>query len=274
VGLLLLLGFGLRWPGWNVPGLLAGDRETWRHLLAFDALHAIAVALLLAALAFAFLPRTRDRVLAFTLMAALAVTFGLRPPSAPATSLGGIALEQAFGGSSPFPVVPWLVYFVAGGLVGLLAGDGGRRAALAMGLAGAVLGALVFLDVGDMPPAHPVLIGFRIGAVLLLLSLLAAVPDGVARALAPVGRASLAVYAIHVPIVYGWSTHAGLAARIGPALSFAAALGVAACVLAASFLLARAWALARRGAGWAWSRRGPVADAIVGVVGGPRGARD
>jgi acyltransferase len=274
VALLILIGFELRWPGWNFAGLWDGEREVWRHLLAFDALHAIAVALLGAAVVFGALSGRGARVVAFALLAAAAVLAGLVMPSPSATTLPDIALEQAFGGTSPFPIVPWVAYFFAGAIVGLVVGDAKGKRAAAMAGAGAVLCALVFLDVGDMPPWHPVLIGFRIGAILLLLALLSLVPAGAARRLAPLGRASLAVYAIHVPIVYGWSTHPGLATRVGPSLSFLAALGVAAGVLVASFLLALAWTAVRRGAAWAWERRGLAVGALVAAVSRPADAKD
>lgn len=273
VGLLLLIGLGLRWPGWDLPGLLAGDREVWRHFLAFDALHVIAIALLLSAIVFAALERRGARALALGVLAAAAIAGGLVAPPPSATTIAGLALEQAFRGNSPFPIVPWVAYFFAGAMVGLLVGDARGRRAAAMAVVGAGLAALVFLDVGEMPPWHPVLIAFRVGVILLLLALLSFVPADAAKRVAPLGRASLSVYAIHVPIVYGWSTYPGLIARVGPTLSFLSALGLAACVLAASFVLARAWAAARRGAAWAWERGGVAAGALL-LAPRPANAKD
>ena len=86
-----------------------------------------------------------------------------------------------------------------------------------------------------MPMGDPRLVAFRVGAVLLGLAALSIVPAGFAARIAPLGRASLGVYAVHVPIVYGWSGHDGLAARVGATLSFGEATGVAIAVLAASF---------------------------------------
>ena len=40
--LLLAVGYALRWPGWGLDALLAGDPAVWSHLLAFDALHTAA----------------------------------------------------------------------------------------------------------------------------------------------------------------------------------------------------------------------------------------
>jgi acyltransferase len=274
VVLLLLLGFALRWPGWDFAGLWDGDREVWRHFLAFDALHAIAVALLAAAAVFATLRGRGARAAAFGALTGLAIAGGLVVPRPSAFALPALALEQAFGGTSPFPVVPWVAYFFAGACVGLLVGDARGRRAAAMAAVGVALGALVFLDVGDMPPWHPVLIGFRVGAILLVLALLSFVPERAAKRLAPLGRASLAVYAIHVPIVYGWSTYRGLATRVGPTLPFATAVAAAAGVLAASWVLAGAWSATRAAAGRAWERCAVAAEALLTAVFGSAGAKD
>jgi len=249
--LLLVLGYGLRWPGWGFDRLAAGDREVWAHLLAFDALHTIALSLLAASLVFALPWRDRERAGTFLLLALLAVCLGMRAPApllAPLSTLPAspalLALVQAGGGNSPFPLFPWSAYFFAGGAVGLLVRPD-RRHVLGMAAVGAALALSTFwTGVGDMPLGHPVLFLWRAGAVLLLLAALALVPARMARWLAPLGRASLGVYAIHVPIVYGWSIHIGLANRVGPRLSLPAALAVALVVLVASFALHRAGAAA------------------------------
>ena len=102
-----------------------------------------------------------------------------------------------------------------------------------------------------MPFNDPILVVYRIGAFLLLIAALTLGPGGRRRdALAPLGRASLGVYAIHVPLVYGWSTQPGLAARVGPSLGRAQAIRVAAAVLL--FSLAAQCALSGL---WRWSRR-------------------
>ncbi|MBK9518728.1 MAG: acyltransferase family protein [Anaeromyxobacter sp.] len=244
--LLLAVGVALRWPGWGSAGLWAGDPAVWAHLLAFDALQVIAVAFLGAALVFAAgRPPLEERLL-FALLVVVAVTFGMRAPPPLPAGLAALAWEQLVGGSSPFPLFPWVGYFYAGCLVGLGVGDGSRRATLGLaGLGAALVLATFWQGIGTAPPGEPALIAFRVGAILLLLAALAHLPARVAAALAPVGRLSLAVYALHVPVVYGWSTVPGLAWRIGPRLGAAGALGVALLVLlasvAAAWLLALAW---------------------------------
>jgi uncharacterized membrane protein len=244
--LLLAIGYGLRWPGWGVDRLTAGDQEVWAHLLAFDALHTIAISLLATSLVFALPWRGREKAALFLLLAALSVSLGMRPP-APLPVLPWdlpgspalLALVQSVGGTSPFPLFPWSAYFFVGSAVGLLLRPD-RRSALWMAAAGALLAiSNLWTGVGEMPLGHPVLFLWRTGVVLLILAALTLVPAGLAARAAPLARASLAVYVIHVPIVYGWSNQLGLTERVGPRLSLSVSLLVAALVLAASLAILR-----------------------------------
>jgi acyltransferase len=268
--LLLGIGYALRWPGWGLERLRAGDPAVWAHLLAFDALHTIAVSLLATSAVLALRWSDREKALLLGAVAVGAVALGLLPPAPvvpAATALPhgpALAVAQAARGTSPFPLFPWCAYFLAGAVLGLVAGDASARRATWMAAAGAVLaGATVWTGVGTMPPGDPRLVAFRIGAVLLALAALSRVPPSLAARAAPLGRASLAVYAIHVPLVYGWSTLDGLAARIGPTLPVSRALGLAVVVLAVSLALAAAVKAARREvvdfARRAWQRRESVA---------------
>jgi len=251
--LLLLVGTALRWPGWGLAGLEAGDPAVWGHLLGFDALHTIAWSFLGAACVLALGRPPREERLLLLALLTLAVALGMRAPlplpePLPAW-LPALALTQALGGTSPFPLVPWSAYFLAGCLVGRSVGDGGRRASAGLAALGALLVALTcWQEVGTAPPGAPALIAFRIGVILLLLALLSAAPPGLAAAAAPLGRLSLAIYALHVPVVYGWSTVPGLAWRIGPRLTALPALGVGLVVLVASAAAAWLFVAARRGA--------------------------
>lgn len=273
VALLFAIGVALRFPGWDVDGLRALDPTPWAHLLGFDALHAIAASIFAVAAVWSLPLSSRERALALALLGVLAVALAMRDPGPPATGIPAIAVQQAFGGTSPFPVFPWAVYFLAGATLGIATERWGRRAVLAAGAGGlAVALALVGLGVGTMPPAHPVLVAFRIGAVLAIVAALTAIPVHLARAAAPLGRASLGVYAIHLPIVYGWSTYQGLASTVGPTLGIGVALGAAALVFAASLALLVAFRRVRGLAGAAWARRGDARDAAAAWVGRISGA--
>jgi hypothetical protein len=269
--LLLAVGYCLRWPGWGLDRLIAGDQEVWAHLLAFDALHTIAISLLAASLVFALPWRSREKAALFLVLAVLSVSLGMRPPTplpvlprdlpnSPAL----LALVQAVGGSSPFSLFPWSAYFFVGGALGLLLRPD-RRSALWMAATGALLAiSNLWTVVGEMPLGHPVLFLCRTGAVLLLLAALTLVPASIAARAGPLGRASLGVYAIHVPIVYGWSNQLGLVDRVGQRLSLPVSLAVAALVLAVSLTLLRGGQALWRSLSGALRRRRPL-------VGGKRG---
>jgi uncharacterized membrane protein len=265
--LLLVIGYGLRYPGWAQERFLAGDREIWAHFLAFDTLHAIAVALLLTALVLGLPWGRRAKAALLAALGVAAVLLGAGAQlGAPAPSAEGVrglpqalplmALAQVVGGTSPFPIFPWVAYFFAGAIIGLLA-PADRRGAVGMGAAGfALVLATGWTGVGTRSPGDPLLIAFRMGVIALSLGLLELVPARVARVAAPLGRSSLGVYAIHLPIVYGWSAFAGLSWRFGPTSAFPerglsgpGALAVAAVVLAASFGLWRALAFSARALG-------------------------
>jgi acyltransferase len=258
VALLLAIGLALRFPGWDQAGLVAGATEPWAHLLGFDALHVIAVGLLVTAAVQALGRPLREERLWFALLVVLAVSLGLRPPAPlqgrlPA-ALPALAVTQALGGSSPFPLVPWTGYFFAGALLGLLVLDGSPRTAPRMAAGGAALvAATCWQGIGTAPPGEPALIAFRIGVILLVLAVLWQVPAASAARVAPLGRLSLWVYALHVPLVYGWSTIPGLSWRIGPVLGFPAAAAAAAAVLLASLaaaaILSGGWRRLKRLAG-------------------------
>ncbi|MGB8930789.1 MAG: heparan-alpha-glucosaminide N-acetyltransferase domain-containing protein [Anaeromyxobacteraceae bacterium] len=237
--LLIAIGVLLLWPGWGIDGLLAGEPAVFAHLVSFGVLHTIGLSILATSFLFAAIPARRARLLALGAAALLSVALGLRAPGNPHT-LGGIALEQAIGGTSPFPLFPWMAYFFAGSAVGLLVvGSGRREVAWLAGLGAAIVGATFWTGVGTMPFNDPILVVYRVGVFLLLIAGLSRVPASVASRLAPLGRASLGVYAIHVPIVYGWSSHPGLAARVGPRLGLAEALLVAVAVLLFSLVAER-----------------------------------
>ncbi len=256
--LLLVIGYGLRWPGWGLGRLLAGDRDVWAHFLAFDALHCIAVALLATALVLALPWHRLVKVAILAGLAAAAVFAGagaVTPGQLAATGAGlprsipAIAFVQTIGGTSAFPIFPWASYFFAGTLVGLLA-PAGRRGAAGLGLVSAalILAATQWWGLGHRTPGDPVLVAYRIGVVLGVLALLSLVPAAIAARAAPLGKSSLGVYAIHLPIVYGWYLLPfwfpwyplrGLSSSVGKTLGPAAGLTVAALVLAGSYVLYR-----------------------------------
>ncbi len=239
-GLLLGWGYLLRWPGWGLPALFAGDPVVWRHFLAFDALHGVAGALLLGASVLAVL---RGRVARMGALATLSLLFPLVSPWVRAAVEGGgwpLALEQALAGkTSSFPLFPWSAYFFAGGFTGLGLGLVKRVPQwLVMIGTGTALLSLMALWGGDPRVSDPTLVVWRLGLLGVVAGLAMLLPSRLDGLLGPVGRASLWVYVVHLPIAYGWSTFPGLASRWGHSLDVLPALAAALTVLTVSLALA------------------------------------
>ncbi|WP_375769701.1 acyltransferase [Archangium gephyra] len=240
VALLLGWGYLLRWPGWGLPLLFAGDVTVWRHFLAFDALHGVAGALLVGA---GVLSLLKGRTARMGALAVLAVLLPLVSPWVRATVEAGgwpLALEQALvSRTSNFPLFPWSAYFFVGGLAGLWLAEVKRAPhwLCLMGV-GTVILALMTLWGGDPRVSDPTLVAWRVGLLSVAAGLAMRLPSRLDRWMAPVGRASLWVYVVHLPLAYGWSNFAGLASRLGRSQDVLPALGLALSVLAVSLTIA------------------------------------
>jgi acyltransferase len=239
VGLLLGWGYLLRWPGWGLPAFFAGDETVWRHFLAFDALHGVAGALLMGAGVLALLSARWARMAALTF---LAVLFPLVSPWVrAAVEAGGwpLVLEQALvGKTSNFPLFPWSAYFFAGSFTGLgLARVKRVPQWLCLLGTGMVLLSLITLWGGDPRASDSTLVVWRLGLLSVVAGLAMLLPSRLDGLLGPVGRASLWVYVVHLPMAYGWSTFQGLASRLGRSQDVLPALGLALSVLALSLTL-------------------------------------
>ena len=240
VAVLLAWGYALRWPGWAWPALRAGEPSVWRSFLAFDALHGVAGALLLGTLVLAWVG---GRVARMGALGGLALLFALVTPAVrEAVSSGGwpLALEQALAGrTSNFPLFPWAAYFFVGGVAGLgLASV--RRVPQWLCLAGPGTGVLVLMSLwgGDPRVSDVTLVVWRLGLLTVVAGAAMLLPAAWDGALGPVGRASLWVYVVHLPLAYGWSSYAGLAGRLGRSQDVPSALLLALAVLAVSLALA------------------------------------
>lgn len=111
---------------------------------------------------------------------------------------------------------------------------------------------------------------YRVGQGMMVLGVVNLLPRKLSGLLAPLGRLSLWVYVLHLPIVYGWSSYAGLSSRVGPTLTLLEGLGIGVSLLVACALLARlgTW-LRDQSRPW---RTGPTTlEASVGSLGGSRG---
>ncbi len=240
VGLLLGWGYLLRWPGWGLPALYAGDLKVWQHFLAFDALHGVGAALLVGAGVLAVL---RGRAARMAALATLVVLVPLVSPWVREAVGGGawpLVLEQALAGrTSAFPLFPWLAYFLAGCFTGLGLGLLERVPAW-MGLMGAGTAVLVLMTLWGGKPtvSDATLVAWRLGLLLVVAGVAMLLPSRMDPWMGPVGRASLWVYIVHIPIAYGWSSFPGLAYRMGRSQELLPALGLAVGVLVVSLGLA------------------------------------
>ncbi len=237
VVLLFALGIGLRWPGWGLDRLFAFERDVWKHFLGFDALHCIAASLLAGGLALSLVRNFAGRAVVLgALTVLLPLVTGVVAASAAQRPLP-LVLQSALvmDARSPFPVLPWAGYFFAGALVGLLLTKIARqwgKALLLLCLGAAIAAGAWAVGVAQLPGSSAVLFAWRLGQVLMIASLATVLPMAFASRLAPIGKASLVVYVAHLPVVYGWSTFAGLGSRLGRSLELWQVAIIAAVLLA------------------------------------------
>lgn len=233
--ILLAVGYALRLPTWGFDRLLAGDAEVFRHALAFDALHVVASGLLAGAVVFAVLPDRPTR-LATMLLLAIAVPLVSGPAWALLTGAPLLVRQSVGGGDAPFAMLPWVAYFFAGAVLGLVPRFAPRVMLLI--LAGfAFSGAAWIAGLSNLAVTSPVLFLWRLGQIALLLAAVSLVPAALALRAAPLGRSSLGIYVFHVPLLYGWGEFAGLAGAVGPTCNLLPALGVGGALLVGGFVV-------------------------------------
>ncbi|MCI0573036.1 MAG: DUF1624 domain-containing protein [Myxococcaceae bacterium] len=246
VALLLACGVALRWPGWDLWGLVTFQRPVWEHLLAFDALHCVAGGVLLAALLFAWLPPRGARALRVGIALSILVLFPWVSPALaswmPKHALALPLSEALVSLPSPFPLFPWAAYFFCGVLLreALEAARKVHPAVVAVGMGLVVMGFL-YSPLGGLLREDVQQFYWRMALMFPVAGVALLLPQSVATRLAPVGRASLWAYVLHLPIAYGWSTYPGLMARVGQTLSFGQGFLLALGVLAVS-VTAALWA--------------------------------
>ena len=246
--LLLFLGYALHWPGWDTAHALGWGVELRSRVFAFDAPQSIGVSLLVGAAVLVLARGTWARTGALALLAV-----GIPLASHwmwGATTGWPVELRQAVGmPGSRFPLFPWASFFFAGALAAhlLRLPRPGWPQGLALVALGAGLLALTQRLPQDWSPTSAWLVTFRVGEGLLVLGAINLVPQVLSRLVAPLGRTSLWIYVLHLPVVYGWAGTPGLAERVGPTLGLVSALGVGLGLLAVCFAVARLGHLVRGG---------------------------
>jgi hypothetical protein len=246
--LLLFLGYFLHWPGWDTAHALGWGEELRLRIFTFDALQSIGVSLLVGA---AVLVLARGTWMRAVMLALLTASIPLASPWMwNAAASWPVELQQAVGMvGARFPLFPWAGYFFAGALAAHLLRL--LRPGWPQGLVLVALGAGLLLLTRRLPadwsPTSAWLVAFRVGQGFLVLGALNLAPQVLSRLLAPMGRSSLWLYVLHLPVVYGWAGTPGLAGRVGPTLELGPALGVGLGLLAVSFAIARLARLVRGG---------------------------
>ncbi|MDY7228845.1 acyltransferase family protein [Hyalangium rubrum] len=238
--LLLFLGYLLHWPGWEALHAQGWSQALRVQFFSFDALQCIGVSLLLGATVLALTPGTWSRAAA---LAALAVGIPLGSALLWGMSLGmPTVLHHALGAQgSPFPLFPWAGFFFIGALAAhllRLLRPGWPQGVMLALLGGGLLG-LTHLFTEEWSPTSVWVVVLRSGQGLLVLAAMNLVPQWLARLFSPLGRLSLGVYVLHLPVVYGWAGTPGLIERVGPTLGLDLALLVGVGLLAVTYFISR-----------------------------------
>lgn len=225
VGLLLFCGYLLRWPGWALSRFFSGDRQIWMHFLASDALHVIAGSLLVAIAVFGLTGRRELRLLMVGIL-------GVGLPMLSPIFLPWLREHLPFwlaqplvNRSSNFPLIPWSAYFFLGVLLrGVVVSMPRVPPAAIVGTLGLMLTLLLSWISVNQGWGWRQIFFWRLALLLLIAGAVLGLPERLARFLAPVGRASLWAYVLHLPITYGWSLFPpvgipGLSWKVGKTLA-------------------------------------------------------
>ncbi len=258
--LLVVLGYGMRFPARTLAGLSTLSAAQWQTFAIVDVLQLIAVTLALLQVGVWLLasPRVFMRLaFAASALAAVATPFASRVDWASnGHALLGAWLTTNTG--SLFPALPWAAYVFFGAGLGVwyagpraapAADDRARtflKAGAVMVVVGALLHVLPWSPYGaiDFWTLSPNLFLVKSGSVLLglsgtirLMRRIKVLP----RLVTALSRESLLVYLVHVVLLYGSAWTIGLGQSVGPHLAPASVVGWIAGLLTAMSLLAWTW---------------------------------
>ena len=257
---LLILGYGMRFPARSLSELSTIPPAQWQSFAVVDVLQLIAVTLTALQVAVWLIGSPRAFI-AWSMAAATATVF-VTPVVVQAGWLTTAPiflhayLTTATG--SLFPALPWAAYvFFGAGLGGWYArrqrghaADDGARALLLAGLgmvaAGAALHAMPWSPFGaiDFWSVSPNLFLVKTGSVLAGLAAAIRLVRGVKglpRVVGALSRESLLVYLAHVVLLYGSAWTVGVSQRVGAQLGPVPVLLWIVGLLTAMSLLAWAW---------------------------------
>ena len=268
--LVLVLGYLLVFPAARVEDLRWVSPEGWRVFLQVNILQLNGVTLLLATALMA-LTRTARAQARWSL--ALGVLILATAPVVTALPWfawlpEGLAAYLSFAHGSLFPLFPASAFMFLGVALGTVLAEAPedqrlrrfRLAALGGGLLALAFSLLAGrLPAGHLPPEAAYQTGWaatshRLGLALVLVGALAAVAEarpGLARALARLGRKSLAAYVVHLALIYGTPWTPGLLDEGHHALRPVQGLGMIPVVAAGTLALVLLWDRVRNRSGQA-----------------------
>jgi len=234
-GLLLVLGYGMRFPSRTLAGLPWATPEQWQLFAAVDILQLVGVTLTLLQFA-TWLARTRDRLMSWALGAAVVVIL-IAPVAWSATATDQVPLFLrayfTYKTGSLFPALPWAAYVFLGAALGLwyvrqqpvspraASGTAFLWLGAAMIASGALLHQVPWEPYGEIYfwSISPNLFLVKAGSVLVLVAgaiRLSRRLTRLPRVVTALSRESLLVYLGHVMLLYGSVWTVGLAQSLGP----------------------------------------------------------
>jgi uncharacterized membrane protein len=258
--LLLVLGYGMRFPSRTLSGLPSATPEQWQAFAVVDILQLVAVTLALLQV-LSWFAGSRHRLMAWSVVAAAAVVVA----TPVAWRAGWATRVPLFLGAyltadtgSIFPALPWAAYVFLGAGLGfwyVQRDDATRNAEgtrtfwrLGLGMlgAGAILHQLPWAPFGDIPfwTISPNLFLVKAGSVLLGLAAATRLTrfwTRLPRVLTALSRESLLVYLGHVMVLYGSVWTVGLAQGLGQQFGPVATGAWVAALLAVASMAAWAW---------------------------------
>jgi uncharacterized membrane protein len=265
--LFVVLGYALHFPVQRLVELPSATSEQWRSFMAVDVLQLIGVTFI-GVQTMVLVARTR-RVFGWAAFA-LALAFVLLTPLFWRVNWEsrlpiGLAAYVSPASGSQFPLFPWAAYVLTGAALGQWYLTWGTArldwyANVALFAPGFALVTLAFV-IGALPvrlvgvgawEAVPTQVALRMGASLVLLSLIARASQRITRlphVFGAVAQETLLIYFVHLCIVYGSIWNRGLAQIYGPTLGPIQTILCVVLLLAAMAGLAVYW-------NW-WKHTGP-----------------
>ncbi len=257
---LLVLGYGMRFPSRTLSGLWTAPPEQWKVFAVVDILQLVAVTLTLLQVA-TWLAGTRERLMWWAGAACVAVVAAAPFTWQPGWAAGLPPFVRAYltaEAGSVFPAVPWAGYTFFGAAMGLwyvrqdkgVRNELGATALLRLGpaliLAGVLFHQVPWAPWGDVYfwTISPNLFLVKAGSVLVLLAGAMRVTRRMTRlprVVTALSRESLLAYLGHVMLLYGSVWTVGLGQSLGPRFGPAATFGWVVALLLLVSLASWTW---------------------------------